>query len=356
MFFWKYTNKKLISYDIIVGTLVSFLLFIVWIVGAAVNLRLFDSSQTNEILGIFFTVVFLILALGFPSVIGYKAYLFAKKEDDKQLMLMAYLQMVPLGITQMVAFGFAVANVINLFLANLKSIEQAKAINQKSTIAHKNIMKKLSAVSFDEASLHEAKQPIQPIQGLQKNKKPELLDQQNKAVVITKRLPKQKGAAVNFKNGINIDVLEDILNNRLIKSKVEELNKMVNNKISSKSWTVTLLISLFFGITGADRFYVGKIGTGLGKLFTLGGLGIWGLVDFILICCGDFTDAEGKPVRDSGSTDETIGVAKKELYSIVLDEYSRNADANLSAMQELEFKEYLDKSLKLNSSKQEEIN
>ncbi len=64
-----------------------------------------------------------------------------------------------------------------------------------------------------------------------------------------------------------------------------------------KSWLVTLLLCFFFGYLGAHRFYVGKIGSGVAQLLTCGGLGIWTLVDFILILCGNFTDAEGRPLE-----------------------------------------------------------
>ena len=49
------------------------------------------------------------------------------------------------------------------------------------------------------------------------------------------------------------------------------------------NWLVTLLMSIFFGWVGVDRFMMGKIGTGILKLITLGGLGIWWLIDLILI-------------------------------------------------------------------------
>ncbi len=54
-----------------------------------------------------------------------------------------------------------------------------------------------------------------------------------------------------------------------------------------------MLLCLFFGVFGVHRFYVGKIGTGLLQLVTLGGLGIWTLIDFILIISGVSTDKEG---------------------------------------------------------------
>ncbi|HLD89152.1 MAG TPA: TM2 domain-containing protein [Candidatus Nanoarchaeia archaeon] len=49
------------------------------------------------------------------------------------------------------------------------------------------------------------------------------------------------------------------------------------------NWLVCLLMSIFFGWVGVDRFMMGYIGTGLLKLFTFGGLGIWWLIDLILI-------------------------------------------------------------------------
>jgi hypothetical protein len=41
---------------------------------------------------------------------------------------------------------------------------------------------------------------------------------------------------------------------------------------------------------------VGKIGSGVAQLLTLGGLGVWALVDFIMILCGAFTDGEGNKI------------------------------------------------------------
>ena len=56
-----------------------------------------------------------------------------------------------------------------------------------------------------------------------------------------------------------------------------------NGKSRNVNWLLALLMSIFFGWIGVDRFIMGKIGTGLLKLFTFGGFGIWWLVDIILI-------------------------------------------------------------------------
>ncbi len=49
------------------------------------------------------------------------------------------------------------------------------------------------------------------------------------------------------------------------------------------NWVLCLVMSVIFGSLGVDRFIMGKVGTGILKLITLGGLGIWWLVDVILI-------------------------------------------------------------------------
>ena len=63
-----------------------------------------------------------------------------------------------------------------------------------------------------------------------------------------------------------------------------------------KDWLVTLLLAIFVGGLGVHRFYVGKIGTGIVMLLTVGGCGIWSLVDIIMIATGSFTDAQGQPL------------------------------------------------------------
>ena len=66
--------------------------------------------------------------------------------------------------------------------------------------------------------------------------------------------------------------------------------------ISPKSRLVCALLCWFVGVFGVHRFYVGKTGTGILMIVTIGGLGIWALIDLIVILIGSFKDAEGRRV------------------------------------------------------------
>ncbi|PNI09439.1 hypothetical protein CXX84_04020 [Arthrobacter sp. AFG7.2] len=67
--------------------------------------------------------------------------------------------------------------------------------------------------------------------------------------------------------------------------------------VSNKSFLAAWLLSLLLGVLGVDRFYLGKVGTGILKLVTLGGFGIWALVDLILILTNKMRDKQGLPLE-----------------------------------------------------------
>lgn len=69
-------------------------------------------------------------------------------------------------------------------------------------------------------------------------------------------------------------------------------------EISEKDWLTTTLLCLFLGGLGIHRFYVGKTGTGILWLCTLGLLGIGSLVDLIYILCNKFTDGKGLIIKN----------------------------------------------------------
>ena len=63
-----------------------------------------------------------------------------------------------------------------------------------------------------------------------------------------------------------------------------------------KDWLITLLLCIFVGYLGVHSFYTGKIVFGVIQLLTLGGCGIWTLVDLIMIITDNYRDSNGLPL------------------------------------------------------------
>ena len=98
-----------------------------------------------------------------------------------------------------------------------------------------------------------------------------------------------------------IKKLNELLRDRVISQ--EEFDTQKDNLLKKSSpsesdsqWVVTLLLAFLLGVIGAHRFYVGKTGTGILMLLTFGGLGIWLLIDLILIITGQFTNKAGEKI------------------------------------------------------------
>lgn len=61
-----------------------------------------------------------------------------------------------------------------------------------------------------------------------------------------------------------------------------------------REFLIALILSIFVGYLGIDRMYLGKVWTGLLKLITAGGLGLWWLIDILLIAFGAMRDKWGR--------------------------------------------------------------
>jgi TM2 domain-containing membrane protein YozV len=68
--------------------------------------------------------------------------------------------------------------------------------------------------------------------------------------------------------------------------------------VSEKRILPAALLCFFFGVFGAHRFYVGRVGSAFLQLFTLGGCGIWAMIDLILIVCGVFRDDDDLKITE----------------------------------------------------------
>ena len=86
---------------------------------------------------------------------------------------------------------------------------------------------------------------------------------------------------------------------------------------SNKSFLTLLLLSIFMGFLGVDRFYAGKIGSGFVKFFTMGGFCIWWFIDIVLIATGKFTDSKGNVIKnDFAAAKKDLSTAKNNLTAI----------------------------------------
>jgi TM2 domain-containing membrane protein YozV len=72
---------------------------------------------------------------------------------------------------------------------------------------------------------------------------------------------------------------------------------IIRNKDFNYNWLAAFLLCFLLGVFGAHRFYLGRVGSGVLMLVTFGGLGIWYLVDLILLIVGQLRDQNGQFVR-----------------------------------------------------------
>lgn len=96
-------------------------------------------------------------------------------------------------------------------------------------------------------------------------------------------------------------------------------------EVSERSRGVATALGFFGGFFGLHRFYVGKTGTGVAMIVTMGGMGIWWLYDMVLLVTGEFRDADDLPLRNwsveeprhfRGRSDPRVDVMEQELTAL----------------------------------------
>ena len=107
---------------------------------------------------------------------------------------------------------------------------------------------------------------------------------------------------------------------------------------SEKSRGVALALAAVLGPFGGHRFYVGKTGTGLLMLCTLGGAGLWYLYDLIVVAGGSFRDIEGRLVSRWDPEEPTT---RAELLPEVLEELSALRSEVAELAERIDFAERL---------------
>lgn len=91
---------------------------------------------------------------------------------------------------------------------------------------------------------------------------------------------------------------DNSINQQLTHVTTVYVNPVYSTRVSNKSKSVALILCIFLGMLGFHKFYVGKIGAGIGYLFTGGLLGIGWIIDIFKIAAGKFEDSNGRLLKN----------------------------------------------------------
>lgn len=74
-------------------------------------------------------------------------------------------------------------------------------------------------------------------------------------------------------------------------------NQPVSNRTNEDRWLIALILCILVGSLGVHRFYTGNIVTGVLMLITLGGCGVWTIIDLIMIAANTYRDGNGNTLK-----------------------------------------------------------
>ena len=108
-----------------------------------------------------------------------------------------------------------------------------------------------------------------------------------------------------------------------------------NGIMAHKNKLTAILLSVFVGSLGVDRFYLGYVGSGVVKLLTLGGFGIWTLIDLVLICTGSLRPADGSPWEEEARQQQVAYAAQTVMAQPVQATAADKGRESLDALEKL---------------------
>lgn len=74
-------------------------------------------------------------------------------------------------------------------------------------------------------------------------------------------------------------------------------NQPSSNRTNEDRWLIALILCILVGSLGVHRFYTGNIVTGVLMLITLGGCGVWTIIDLIMIAANTYRDGNGNTLK-----------------------------------------------------------
>ena len=113
------------------------------------------------------------------------------------------------------------------------------------------------------------------------------LRERERALQEKKAKMEEQRRGLEIENRLRSEREKQDLMTELLRQRTPEANT------SSKNKMVALMLSVFLGWIGIDRFYLGYAGSGIAKMCTFGGLGIWWLIDILLIAAGSLKPSDG---------------------------------------------------------------